>query len=86
MSECTALSPKENTVLDYIMRGFSYKDIAKELEISHRTIEQHAHRIMLKRHAPTRSLLMAVIFYEREKALLGEIASLRSSLANVTTE
>jgi DNA-binding CsgD family transcriptional regulator len=79
----TTLSPKEQMVLDKMMLGFSYKEMAGELDISPRTAELHGQRIMRKKRAPNRYVLMAWEFRWREDELLRKIASLEG---NVITE
>jgi len=43
-----ALTDREREVLDLVVKGLSNKLIAKELNISHRTVEQHRSRIFDK--------------------------------------
>ncbi|MGJ7509701.1 response regulator transcription factor [Variovorax sp. GT1P44] len=43
-----ALSVREREVMDLALKGLSSKLIAKELEISHRTVEQHRSRLIEK--------------------------------------
>lgn len=78
-----SLSPKEELVLDKIMLGLCYKEIAEELNISNRTAEIHGQRIMKKKNAPNKYVLMAWEFRRREAVLLRKIASLE---AGVVTE
>lgn len=75
-----SLSPKEELVLDKIMLGLCYKEIAEELNISNRTAEIHGQRIMKKRKAPNKYVLMAWEFRRREAALLRKIASLEAGV------
>jgi FixJ family two-component response regulator len=43
-----ALSVREREVMDLALKGMSSKLIAKELDISHRTVEQHRSRLIEK--------------------------------------
>lgn len=45
------LTPREQQVMKYVVVGNSNKEIARELEISHRTIDIHRARIMEKMNA-----------------------------------
>jgi DNA-binding NarL/FixJ family response regulator len=42
------LTPRERQVLRLIARGYSYKDIASELEISTKTVESHVSSVLRK--------------------------------------
>lgn len=42
------LSPKEQEVLSYLVKGYCHKKIAKILNISYRTVETHSSHIKLK--------------------------------------
>ena len=45
------LTPREGEVLDGIVEGYSNKDIAHHLGISHKTVELHRSNVMSKMHA-----------------------------------
>ncbi len=45
------LSPRENEVLQWLSKGFSYKEIAEELFISIETVRTHIRNIYEKLHA-----------------------------------
>lgn len=45
------LTRRERDVLDLVINGYSNKDIAVQLNISHRTVEVHRHRLMDKMKA-----------------------------------
>ena len=45
------LSPREREVMALIAKGMSNKEVARVLEISHRTVENHRHRVMEKLEA-----------------------------------
>ncbi len=47
-SRIAALSPREREVMTLALRGLPSKVIAKELAISHRTVEQHRSRLLEK--------------------------------------
>ena len=57
--ELDRLSPRERDVLRLIARGYSYKEVAKELFISVKTVETHVSSVLRKlqlssRHELTR--------------------------------
>jgi len=54
------LTPRERDVMTRVVAGYHNKDIAKELEISHRTVEIHRHRVMEKMEAKTLSHLISL--------------------------
>src|SRR5699024_5096002 len=45
------LSPRERQVLDGVFDGLSNKEIARNLRISHKTVELHRSNMMAKMHA-----------------------------------
>lgn len=49
------LTEKERRVLEMIVNGFLYKEIASQLEVTIDTIKKHAHNIYEKLHVRTRS-------------------------------
>jgi len=49
------LTPRENEILDFLARGFLYKEIATELFISKETVKKHIHSIYDKLHVQTRT-------------------------------
>jgi DNA-binding NarL/FixJ family response regulator len=58
-SELDALTPREREVLRHIARGYMYKEIALELDISPKTVEAHVSSVLRKlqlssRHELTR--------------------------------
>jgi len=53
------LSPRERTVLEMLIRGFLYKEIANELKISVRTVDTHIRRIYEKLHVRSRGQAVA---------------------------
>ena len=46
--ELDQLTPREREVLRYIARGYSYKEIARELHISVKTVESHVSAVLRK--------------------------------------
>jgi DNA-binding NarL/FixJ family response regulator len=63
-SEATAreadnLSPREVEVLELLVKGFAYKEIAAELGISYSTVHTHIERIYDKLHVQSRSHAVA---------------------------
>lgn len=57
-SAAETLSPRELEVLKYVANGLSHKQIAKKLFISHRTVESHKNKILLKLNLKNTSELM----------------------------
>ena len=51
----SALSPRENEVLQLPGEGLLYKEIADQLTISTGTVRQHIHRIYEKLHVQNRT-------------------------------
>jgi DNA-binding NarL/FixJ family response regulator len=54
-----SLSPRELEVLELLSQGFTYKEIAKQLEIAHRTVNVHVDRIYKKLHVQSRGQAVA---------------------------
>lgn len=46
--ELDRLSPREHEVMQFLARGYAYKEIASELHISARTVESHASSVLRK--------------------------------------
>ena len=55
--ELEQLSPREHEVLRLIARGYTYKEIAKELGISPKTVESHVSSVLRKLQLSTRHQL-----------------------------
>ena len=53
-SELEQLSPREREVLRLIARGYTYKEVARELTISARTVESHVSSVLRKLQLSTR--------------------------------
>jgi DNA-binding NarL/FixJ family response regulator len=64
-SEHEKLSAREQEVLDYLVRGYMYKEIAEVLKISFDTVRSHVRNIYEKLHVRTRT--EAVTKHLREK-------------------
>jgi DNA-binding NarL/FixJ family response regulator len=60
-SEESNLSPREREVLEFLARGFLYKEIADSLNISMPTVNTHIHRIYAKLHVRSRAQAVAKI-------------------------
>jgi DNA-binding CsgD family transcriptional regulator len=54
-----ALSPREREVLDYLSRGYLYKEIAAELALSYDTVHTYVRRIYEKCRCTRRSEAVA---------------------------
>ena len=61
--ETTNLSPREQHVLEYLAKGFLYKEISSALDISYDTVHNHIRHIYEKLHV--RSRTQAVTKYLR---------------------
>jgi RNA polymerase sigma factor (sigma-70 family) len=55
--ELDQLTPREREVLRLIARGYTYKEIAKELSISTKTVETHVSAVLRKLQLSTRNQL-----------------------------
>ena len=53
------LSPRERAVLDMLIHGFLYKEIADSLNISVRTVDTYIRRIYEKLHVRSRAQAVA---------------------------
>ena len=56
-----ALTPRERQVLDKVVAGLSNKLIARELDISYKTVEAHRSRLMRKMGVDTFAQLMQLV-------------------------
>lgn len=57
--ESAKLSPREHTILEMMIRGLLYKEIAEELKISVRTVDAHVRNIYEKLHVRSRAQAVA---------------------------
>jgi DNA-binding NarL/FixJ family response regulator len=58
-----ALTSRETEILDYLSRGYLYKEIAAELVISKETVKKHIHNIYEKLHVQTRTEALNKAFH-----------------------
>lgn len=56
------LTPRETEILDYLAKGFLYKEIAHELHISKETVKKHIHNIYDKLHVQNRTEALNKVF------------------------
>lgn len=54
-----SLSPREAEVLDYLVKGFSYKEVAEAMSISYSTVHTHIERVYKKLHVQSRAQAVA---------------------------
>jgi DNA-binding NarL/FixJ family response regulator len=57
--ETEDLSPREVAVLDYLVKGYSYKETADAMDISYSTVHTHIERIYQKLHVRSRGQAVA---------------------------
>jgi DNA-binding NarL/FixJ family response regulator len=53
------LSPRETEVLDYLVKGYSYKEVAEAMSVSYSTVHTHIERIYKKLHVQSRAQAVA---------------------------
>ena len=53
------LSPREVDVLNHLVKGFSYKEVAEAMDISYSTVHTHIERIYQKLHVQSRAQAVA---------------------------
>ena len=53
------LSPRERDVLDYLAKGYSYKEVAEQMKISYSTVHTHIEHIYEKLHVQSRAQAVA---------------------------
>ena len=53
--ESAVLSPREKEILEFLAKGFLYKEISSKLGISTGTVRQHIHKIYEKLHVQNRT-------------------------------
>jgi DNA-binding NarL/FixJ family response regulator len=54
-AETAKLSPREQEVLEYLAKGFLYKEISRALDISYDTVHNHIRHIYEKLHVRSRT-------------------------------
>jgi DNA-binding NarL/FixJ family response regulator len=59
--DSSELTRRENQVAGFIGRGFSNKEIARELNVSVATVKHHVHNILTKLKLPTRSRVARLV-------------------------
>jgi DNA-binding NarL/FixJ family response regulator len=57
--ETEKLSPREQEILDYLAKGFSYKETAEQIGISYSTVHKHIEHIYHKLHVRSRAQAVA---------------------------
>ena len=57
--ESKQLSPRERDVLDYLVKGYSYKEVAEQMKISYSTVHTHIEHIYHKLHVHSRAQAVA---------------------------
>jgi DNA-binding NarL/FixJ family response regulator len=53
------LSPRERDVLDFLVKGYSYKEVAEQMGISYSTVHTHIEHIYHKLHVQSRAQAVA---------------------------
>lgn len=64
--EALELTPRERELLDYLAKGYTYKEIGNKLFISEHTVRTHIHRIYEKRHVRRRTEALHKVFQNRQ--------------------
>jgi DNA-binding NarL/FixJ family response regulator len=59
VDEARQLSPRERDVLDYLVKGYSYKETAEQMGISYSTVHTHIEHIYQKLHVQSRAQAVA---------------------------
>ncbi|HEV2329180.1 MAG TPA: response regulator transcription factor [Verrucomicrobiae bacterium] len=67
--EYEKLSTREHQVLDYLARGFLYREIAEELKISYATVHTHVRHIYEKLHVRSRTEAVTIHLSRRRAPL-----------------
>ncbi len=58
-SDGRQLSPRERDVLDYLVKGYSYKETAEQMGVSYSTVHTHVEHIYQKLHVQSRAQAVA---------------------------
>ncbi len=61
-SETENLTPREREVIDFLAKGYLYKEIAEQLKISYSTVHTYVERIFKKLHVRSRAQAVAKYF------------------------
>ena len=61
-SDLSRLSPRESQILDYLAKGYLYKEIADTLRITYQTVNGHIKSIYEKLHVRSRTEAVAKYF------------------------
>ena len=64
------LTPREREIIRWSTQGLRVKEIAKRLDLSPRTVENHRYRLLKKLNLPSTSALMS---YAQEHGLIEEV-------------
>ena len=49
------LAPREQEVLEYLVQGYLYKEIAERINVSYKTVDKHIERLFRKLHVHSRT-------------------------------
>lgn len=63
------LTPREFEIAQFVARGKTNRDIAAELCVSRRTVENHLYSIFSKLHVRSRTELAVTLYRERDFSL-----------------
>lgn len=61
--ETEDLTPREQEVIDFLAKGYLYKEIAEQLKISYGTVHTYVERIFKKLHVRSRAQAVAKYFH-----------------------
>ncbi len=61
------LSAREHEVVDWLSKGYLYKEIGEKLSISIGTVKQHLHKIYTKLHVQNRTEAVNKVYWEKVK-------------------
>lgn len=78
------LSDRERRCLEGVARGCTTKEIARDLEISHRTVDHHVAHAMQKLHVRTRTAAVVEAYFRGEISL-GRPHSVQGDLLRVAS-
>jgi DNA-binding CsgD family transcriptional regulator len=72
----TELTKRQTEVANFICKGLSNKEIAKELDISSRTVESHISKIFITYNVTSRTQLTILLNKTNEKTFQGIVEDL----------